>query len=163
MTLFAPVVLSAGDTLSIKLSVRAGATGHRSGTARLWSNDSAANSRFGATIGGASVDFYLLEGFGLGTSPGPGPKRTIDVFVDRAAGGNPFLVEALRRRRAICIIASAMSRLCLLVMAAAALAPKGERDLGRHAFELCRHRGLRFLRHGLEGPVDRITRLEGVR
>jgi predicted amidohydrolase len=90
LTLSAPVVFLPGDTLSIKVSVRAGATGHRSGTARLWFNDSAADSRFDATIGGASVDLYLLDGFVLGTSPGPGPKRTIDVFVDRAAGGNPF-------------------------------------------------------------------------
>jgi hypothetical protein len=90
LTLFAPVVLSSGDTLSVRLSVRAGATGHRSGTARLWLNDAAADSRFGAMIDGTSVDFYLLEGFILGTSPGPGPKKTIDVFVDRAAGGNPF-------------------------------------------------------------------------
>ena len=90
LTLFAPVVLSPGDTLSIKVSVRAGATGHRSGTARLWLNDQAADSRFGASIDGASVDLHLLDGFALGTSPGPGPKRTIDVFVDRATGGNPF-------------------------------------------------------------------------
>ena len=90
LALFAAVVFSPGDTLSIRLSVRAGASGHRSGTARLWLNDPAADSRFDATIGGVSVDFYLLDGFVLGTSPGPGPKRTIDVFVDRAAGGNPF-------------------------------------------------------------------------
>jgi hypothetical protein len=90
LTLFAPVVLLPGDTLSIRLSVSAGAIGHRSGTARLWLNDTAADSRLGATIDGASVDLHLLDGFVLGTSPGPGPKRTIDLFVDRAAGGNPF-------------------------------------------------------------------------
>ena len=90
LTLSAPTVFLLDDTLSIRLSVRAGATGHRSGTARLWLNDSAADSRFGATIEGTDTDFHLLDGFFLGTSPGPGPKRTIDVFVDRAAGGNPF-------------------------------------------------------------------------
>ena len=90
LTLFAPAVLLPGDTLSIRLSVRVGATGHRSGTARLWFADSAADSRFGATIDGASATFYLLDGFALGTVPGPGPKRTIDVLVDRAASGNPF-------------------------------------------------------------------------
>jgi large repetitive protein len=78
-----------GDTLSIKLSVRIGATGHRSGTARLWYNDSQANSRFGVTIAGVPSDLYLLDGFVLGTSPGAGPKKTIDVFVDRN-GGNPW-------------------------------------------------------------------------
>jgi len=82
--------ICSGDTLSITLSVRAGATGHRSGTARLWYNDSAANSRFDATIGGTTTTFYLLDGFVLGTSAGVGPKKTIDVFVDRQAGGNPF-------------------------------------------------------------------------
>jgi hypothetical protein len=90
LTLFEPVVFSPGDALSIKLSVRAGATGHRSGTARLWLNDSAANSRFDATSDGVTIDFYLLDGFVLGTNPGPGPKRTIDVLVDRAVSGNPF-------------------------------------------------------------------------
>jgi hypothetical protein len=89
LTLFAPTVLSPGDTLSIRLSVRAGATGHRSGTARLWLNDPAADSRFHATVDGAVVGFHLLDGFALGTIPGQGPKQTIDVFVDRA-GGNPF-------------------------------------------------------------------------
>jgi MFS family permease len=53
-----------------------------------------------------------------------------------------FLVEALRRRRAICIIASAMSRLCLLVMAAAALAPKGEPALALLLIGLTGHAAL---------------------
>jgi hypothetical protein len=81
-------VVCPGDTLSIKLSVRIGATGHRSGTARLWYNDSAANSHFDVTVGGVTTGLYLRDGFVLGTSPGP--KKTIDVFVDRAVGGNPF-------------------------------------------------------------------------
>ncbi len=80
-----------GDTLSIKLSVRVTAVGgHRSGTARLWYNDAAANSRFDVTIGGVNHDLYLLNGFVLGTSPGAGPKLTIDVFSDRAKDGNPW-------------------------------------------------------------------------
>ena len=79
-----------GDTLSIRLSVRAGATGHRSGTARLWFNDSTADSRFDGTIKGGTSNYYLLDGFILGTSPGSGPKKTIDVHVDRQVGGNPF-------------------------------------------------------------------------
>jgi hypothetical protein len=81
-----------GTTLSIKLSVRiaVGVAGHRSGTARLWYNDSAAKSRFDVTIGGVTSDLYLLNGFVLGTSAGAGPKKTIDVTVDRLVGGNPF-------------------------------------------------------------------------
>jgi uncharacterized repeat protein (TIGR03803 family) len=82
--------LSPGDALSIRLSVRVGATGHRSGTARLWFNDAAAKTRFDVTIGGTATSFYLMDGYQLGASPGPGPKKTIDVFVDRAAGGNPW-------------------------------------------------------------------------
>ncbi len=79
-----------GDTIKIKLSVRAGSTGHVSGTARLWYNDSAANSRFNVTFDSNTTTYYLLDGFVLGSSPGPGPKKTIDVFVHRNQGGNPF-------------------------------------------------------------------------
>jgi hypothetical protein len=92
MSLTSPVNVSAGDTLSVRLSVRiaVGVAGHRSGTARLWYNDAAANSRVDATNGCAAGSYFLLNGFALGTVPGPGPKKTIDVFVDRLAGGNPF-------------------------------------------------------------------------
>lgn len=92
LALSAPVDVCSGDTLSIRLSVRiaVGVSGHRSGTARLWFNDAAANSRFGATVGGVTSDYFLLNGFTLGAAAGPGPKKTIDVFVDRAVGGNPF-------------------------------------------------------------------------
>ena len=85
------VSILAGDTLAIKLLVRIAATsGHRSGTARLWFNDGAADSEFDATISGVDDDWYLRAGGGLETTPGPGPKVTKDVFVDRAVGGNPF-------------------------------------------------------------------------
>ena len=92
LALPAPVDLCPGDTLSMKLSVRiaANVAGHRSGTARLWFNDSAANSQFSTTIGGATISNFLHNGFGLGSVAGSGPKKTIDVFVDRAVGGNPF-------------------------------------------------------------------------
>jgi hypothetical protein len=92
LALSSQVNVSAGDTLRIRLSVRiaVGVTGHRSGTARLWFNDAAASSRFGAAIGGATSDYFLRDGFALGTAAGPGPKKTIDVLVDRAVGGNPF-------------------------------------------------------------------------
>jgi hypothetical protein len=92
LALAVPVDVCPGDTLSLKLSVRiaANVAGHRSGTARLWFNDSAANSQFSTTIGGATTTNFLLNGFGLGSVAGSGPKKTIDVFVDRAVGGNPF-------------------------------------------------------------------------
>ena len=80
-----------GDTLAIRLSVRVAAVGgHRSGTARLWYNDAAASSRFDVTIGGVNSVLYLLNGFALGTGPGAGPRLSIDVFSDRAVGGNPW-------------------------------------------------------------------------
>ena len=92
LALNTPTDVQSGDTVSITLSVRiaVGVSGHRSGTARLWFNDAAANSRFSATIGGTTSDFFLLNGFTQGEEAGPGPKKTIDVFVDRLAGGNPF-------------------------------------------------------------------------
>jgi len=92
LALSSPVSISAGDTLSLRLSVRiaVGASGHRSGTARLWFNDPQANSRFGATIAGTASEYFLRDGFALSTLAGPGPKKTIDVFVDRLVGGNPF-------------------------------------------------------------------------
>jgi hypothetical protein len=80
-----------GDTLSFRLSVRiAASSGHRSGTARLWFNDATANSRFGATTGSATKSYYLCTASLLVVAPGPGPKITSDVIVDRAVGGNAF-------------------------------------------------------------------------
>lgn len=92
LALSAPVDVCPGDTLSMKLSVRiaANVAGHRSGTARLWFNDFAANSQFSTTIGSVTTPNFLLNGFGLGSVAGSGPKKTIDVFVDRAVSGNPF-------------------------------------------------------------------------
>ncbi len=81
----------AGDTLSIKLSVRVAAVGKSSGTARLWYNDPQANSRFDVTIASVQSNLYLLNGFLLGTSPGPVNQRlNIDVSVNRNVGGNPW-------------------------------------------------------------------------
>jgi hypothetical protein len=37
-----------------------------------------------------SSDYFLLDGLVLSPAAGPGPKKTIDVAVDRAVGGNPF-------------------------------------------------------------------------
>jgi hypothetical protein len=78
---FAPVDFAPGSTLSLKLYVRNACTGptHNAGTARLWFNDSAANSSVGATIGGTSSAYYLVNGSLLSTTVGAGPKTTIDV------------------------------------------------------------------------------------
>jgi N-acetylneuraminic acid mutarotase len=91
VALYAPVDICQGDTLSFRVSARIASTsGHRAGTARLWFNDPVADSHFDATIGGVTQSYYLGGGSLLSLSPGPGPKNTIDVFVDRAVGGNPF-------------------------------------------------------------------------
>lgn len=83
---FSPVDFPQGSTLGIKLYVRNACQGptHNSGTARLWFNDGAANSHFGATIGTATNNYFILNNFLLGTSAGAGPKKTIDV-----AAGSP--------------------------------------------------------------------------
>jgi hypothetical protein len=69
-----------GDMLSITVYVRnaCSGSGKNSGGARLWFNDSAANSRFDATIGSPAT-YFLRDGFSLATTPGPGPKKTVDV------------------------------------------------------------------------------------
>ncbi len=87
---FSPVAFPTGSQLNLKLYVRNTCTGptHNSGTARLWYNDSAANSQFDATIGTVTSNYFLWNNFILGTSVGFGPKETIDV----AAGApcSPF-------------------------------------------------------------------------
>lgn len=91
LALSGPVDICPGDALGFRLSVRvAAASGHTSGTARLWYDDATTNSLLGATIGGATNDYFLRFGFVLNTAAGPGPKRTIDVSVNRKVGGNPF-------------------------------------------------------------------------
>ncbi|HEY3123139.1 MAG TPA: hypothetical protein VGK70_03675, partial [Thermoanaerobaculia bacterium] len=82
-----------GDTLSIKLLVRnaCSGSGEDSGTARLWFNDTEADSHFDATIDGQEEDDYLLDGAALGSSPGPGPKKVIDVAAGaRCSAFKPF-------------------------------------------------------------------------
>jgi hypothetical protein len=69
LTLFSPVTVTPGDQFSTKVYVRNACvgSGHNSGTARLWYIDTTPYAH------------YLLNGFMLGTSPGSGPKKTIDV------------------------------------------------------------------------------------
>ena len=78
---FSPVDFPQGSILSIKLYVRNACQGptHNSGTARLWFDDSAANSHFGATIGNDTSDYFIRDGFVLSTAVGSGPRKTIDV------------------------------------------------------------------------------------
>ena len=94
LTLSGPVNAGSGASLSIKLYVRITCSGstHSSGTARFWFNDAQANSSFGATIGGGTNNYYLRNGSALATTPGPGPKSTIDVLVNsaQACPGRPF-------------------------------------------------------------------------
>ena len=89
LNLDGPVSISAGDVLSINLYVRNAAvgSGKNSGTARLWFNDAQANSNFGITVNGVSSSCYLLNGFGLGTSQGTGPKTTIDIAAGAKGSG----------------------------------------------------------------------------
>jgi hypothetical protein len=72
------------DTLSITLSVRRTCFGggHNAGTARLWFNDAQANSSLSASFEDGTSELFLRSGFALATSPGSGPKQTIDVNVD---------------------------------------------------------------------------------
>jgi hypothetical protein len=72
--------LNPGDTLTVVLYVRnaCAGSGKNSGRARLWYNDSAADSQVAVNLGAPSA-LYLLDGFLLGASAGPGPKRTINV------------------------------------------------------------------------------------
>ena len=54
---------------------------HLSGTARLWFNDAAANSRVNET--GAPTMYMVMPGvtLDLSSSVGTGPKKTKDLFV----------------------------------------------------------------------------------
>ena len=91
LTLNEDITINPEDRFSVRISVRvAAASPHRGATARLWFGDQDADSHFGAIIGDASSDFYLLGSNILGTSAGVGPKTSIDVKVDRAKDGNPY-------------------------------------------------------------------------
>ncbi len=78
---FSPVNLPTGSVISLTVSVRNACvgSGHNSGTARLWYDDSAAGSGFGAKVDGSDTNYYLRDAFALATAVGAGPKKTIDV------------------------------------------------------------------------------------
>lgn len=102
------VEVSPDDTLGLRLSARiaVSVTGHRSGTLRLWCNTVAADSVFAAMVGYQNHGYHLLGV--LHTDPrtvisvapvafpladgmaGTGPANAVDLFVDKAVGGNPF-------------------------------------------------------------------------
>jgi hypothetical protein len=78
---FAPVAAPHGSRLTIVLYVRnaCSKSTHTSGVARLCYNDATANSAFGATFSRSSTTDYLIAGNKLSTSPGTGPRATVDV------------------------------------------------------------------------------------
>src|SRR5262245_3446313 len=107
LTLPSPVDFPSGSTLSIKLYVRNTCSGntHNSGTARLWYNDSAANSHLDATIDSTTSDYFLRDGGALATSPGPGRKKTIDIaaaapWLAAVPPGEPQIPDRARRANA---------------------------------------------------------------
>jgi hypothetical protein len=94
----------AGAALEIRVSVRrtCSGPGHASGTVRLWYDgqkvDSGptrdAGSRFDATIGGQTDDYFLRTGLSLSKSAGS-LRTSVDQFVNSAVactspGGRPF-------------------------------------------------------------------------
>lgn len=70
-----------GDTLGLKLLVRnaCSGSGKNSGRARLWYNDSDADSRLDVEIDNTASTDYLVGGLLLSSSVGSGPKLTVDV------------------------------------------------------------------------------------
>lgn len=78
---FSAIDFPSGSVLSVKVYARNACTGSgkNSGTARLWYNDSAANSQFGTTTSLGSNNYFLGDSFALLTSTGSGPKKTVDI------------------------------------------------------------------------------------
>ncbi len=78
---FQPADFPQGSQLTLTLSVRnaCSGSGKNSGRARLWYNDTQANTHFSATIGQNTTDYFLRDNFLLSTIPGQGPKKTIDI------------------------------------------------------------------------------------
>jgi len=70
------------NSIGIRLLARnaCAGSGKNSGRARLWYNDTSADSGFDAMVFGQHLDFFLRDYALLGNSPGDGPKRTADVL-----------------------------------------------------------------------------------
>jgi hypothetical protein len=73
--------------VSIKLLVRNACDGSekKSGTARLWYGDGAADSRFGAPVAKLGRTYFLGKNFALLTTPGP-DRKMIDVAAGTRCG-----------------------------------------------------------------------------
>jgi YVTN family beta-propeller protein len=86
----APFAVAPGDTVSVKLLARNACvgSGKNSGRARLWFNDSAANSRFRAVLGSTGTNFFLQNGSVLGATAGSGPRAFVDINAGAKCG--PF-------------------------------------------------------------------------
>jgi len=94
-----PVEIVSGDTFSFRLSVRISAVGsHNNAQVRLWYDGEGADagrgrdagSRFIATIGGVTSNYFLRSGFALNTTAGTS-RKSIDVHANRSVQGNPFV------------------------------------------------------------------------
>ena len=92
------ISLVAGDTLSIRVSVRISSSDDqgdqpaaqrpkRQATAELWFDDPRVNSRFDATVNGVNRTFYLRDGFLLASTLGTAPKK---VSVSATQTFQPF-------------------------------------------------------------------------
>jgi hypothetical protein len=95
---FSPLDFPAGSQLSIEFYVRNACSGssHNSGTARLWYNDSVANSQFDATIGSSANLYYLLSGFVLGYTLDRGQNRQWMLLRDQdVVASNPSVLGQL--------------------------------------------------------------------
>ena len=107
---FDPVDFPTGSQTKIKLYVRNACLGptHNSGTVRLWYADTGANSRFAATVGATTTDYYLQSNFLLGTTAGPArqsidvaagtpcsPYKTFGTWTNRTTPGAPLSVIAI--------------------------------------------------------------------
>jgi len=81
LSLTGPAPASSGDIVSIRLLARnaCSGSGKNSGRARLWYNDSGANSGLDANVAGQQFNLFLIDGAQLGSTPGAGPKKTVDV------------------------------------------------------------------------------------
>ena len=84
-----PLAYSGGPGAPTSLTVYARvscASGHVSGTARLWYDDAAANSRVEDPPGVGTL--HLRNGFLLNPAVGAGPKKTADVLVKKSGCPN---------------------------------------------------------------------------
>ena len=92
LALASPVGIGPGDTLSIRLSVRiaVGVSGHRSGTREAMVQRLRSQQPVQRDDWSHRKRLLPAGRFCVGWRRRSRTKKTIDVFVDRAVGGNPF-------------------------------------------------------------------------